>query len=234
MAKCRLCVWLAGLMFALAAPTLAEDATASYPRLLDNLPGPVPVVTASSCLAGASDDGGSAELLDRYTVVFDAAAAQDVLRRIEVLVDAVPTANVPPISAADLGSDSPEISLAKDFRSLGLDPDNALDAAVVYLSVIAIAQSGDLAPLSADGRAIMSVVRAQVIGGEMRCFSLGALGPDLAAARNEMVALTILLMHAIEAQSLQGGVEPLGSVVKKVFGDQISGLTLGPKGFVAP
>lgn len=209
------------------------DPAAAYLAAVAALPDRLPLVTTPACLAGAVDAPPvevDAETLSRYRIAFDEAAASDALDRVARLME--PASGIDPPRAEDLLPDSPAVGISRSYNEFGLDPADVLDVAAFYLLVIWVAQEGDEALVASDPTGILVVLRRQLLAAELRCFVLGKEADDLAATRNEMIALTGLLVEAFEVQGRAGTPDKLGAPLRASLGRQIQGLRLTEAGFV--
>lgn len=220
----------------LALFPLASAAEENYGAILQALPGPVPIVTSPSCLAGgaATAKGADPAFLAEYSVPFDDAAGKAVLAYLDRAIAAAPGSAVAPPGPDDFEGLPPVEAFTQGYSRLGLDPTNALDVAALYVFAAWAAQQGDVSALASLYDAQLAPVKTQMIGGELRCAFLFSVKDDLAAQRNQMIALTGLLIDGLESHSRSDTLESLAVDARKVFGDQTGGLRLTPRGLVLP
>lgn len=230
----RIHALVAGLCLALIP--LSATAQENFGAILQALPGPVPVASSPSCLASGSDvaSGADAAFLAGYARPFDADAGQAVLDYLAIAIAAAPAAAVAPPGPADFGGQTPTEALTQAYNSLGLDPTNALDVAALYVFLAWAAQQGDVSALAALHADQLAPVKTQMAGGELRCAFLSSMKDNLAAQRNQMIALSGLLIDGMESHSRSNTLDSLAVDARKVFADQTDGLRLTSRGFVLP
>jgi hypothetical protein len=205
----------------------ASAAEENYGAILQALPGPVPVASSPSCLTVGADAEAGADpaLLAGYATPFDEAAGKAVLAYLDSAIAAAPGSAVAPPGPADFQGQTPTEAFTQAYSSLGLDPANALDVAALYLVVAWAAQKGDLSVIVLLEADQMAAVKTQLVAGELRCAFLFSVKDDLAAQRNQMMALT---------HSRSGTLDGLAADAHNLFADQIDGLLLTNRGFVTP
>ncbi len=232
--SCRMLSPVVGLCLGLIP--LASAAEEDYGAILRALPGPVPVVTSPSCLTGGADAAAGADpaFLAEYTIPFDEEAGKDVLAYLDKAIAAAPGSAVAPPGADDFEGLPPIEAFTQGYNRLGLDPTNALDVATLYVFSAWAAQQGDVSALASLYDAQLAPVKTQMVGGELRCAFLFSVKDDLAAQRNQMIALTGVLIDGLESHSRSDTLESLAVDARKVFGDQTGGLRLTPRGLVLP
>ena len=225
---------VAGLCLALNP--LAATAEENFGVILQALPGPVPVASAPSCLASGADAaaGADPEFLAGYARPFDADAGDAVLAYLSSAIAAAPASAVAPPGPADFGGQTPTEAFTQAYSSLGLDAANALDVAALYLIVAWAAQEGEISVISSLEADQLEAVKTQLVGGDLRCAFLFSVKEDLATQRDQMIALTGLLIDGMESHSRSGTLDGLAVDARRVFGDQIDGLILTRRGFVMP
>ncbi len=225
---------VAGLCLALIPQ--ASAAEENYGAILRALPGPVPVATSPSCLTAGADAeaGADPSLLAGYETPFDEAAGKAVLAYLDSAIAAAPGSAVAPPGPDDFVGLTPTQAFTQAYSSFGLDPANALDVAALYLVVAWAAQKGDLSVIVLLEADQMAAVKTQLVAGELRCAYLFSVKDDLAKQRNQMIALTGLLIDGMESHSRSGALDDLAAAARDVFGDQIDGLLLTERGFGTP
>ena len=225
---------VAGLCLALNP--LAATAEENFGAILQALPGPVPVVTSPSCLTGGADAEAGADpaFLAEYTIPFDEEAGKAVLAYLDNAIAAAPGSAVVPPGPDDFGGLTPVEAFTQGYSRLGLDPTNALDVASLYVFAAWAAQQGEVSALASLYDAQLTPVKTQMVGGELRCAFLFSVKDDLADQRNQMIALTGLLIDGMESHSRSDTLDSLAVDARKVFGDQTDGLRLTTRGFVMP
>jgi hypothetical protein len=231
---CRTHALVAGLCLTLVP--FASTAEENYGAILQKLPGPVPVVTSPSCLTGGTDAEAGADpaFLAEYTRPFDEDAGKAVLAYLESAIAAAPGSAVAPPGPDDFEGQTATQAFTQAYSSLGLDPANVLDVATLYLSVAWAAQKGEISALMSLDANRLAAVKAQLVGGELRCAFLNGVKDDLAAQRNQMIALTGILIDGMESHSRSDTLDALAADARKVFADQTDGLHLTERGFVSP
>ena len=214
-------------------PSAAEE---NYGAILQALPGPVPVVTSPSCLTGgaATDKGADPAFLAEYSRPFDDQAGKAVVAYLNSAVAAAPGSAVAPVGPDDFDGRTPTEAFAFWYASLGLDPANALDVAALYLMMAWAAQEDQISVLVSLNSYRVAAVKAQLIRAEQRCAFLLSAKDDLAAQRNQMIALTGILIDGMESHSRSDTLESFAADARKLFNDQIGGLLLIERGFVTP
>ena len=226
--------FVAGLCLALIP--LSATAEENFGAILQALPGPVPIVTSPSCLTGGADAEAGADpaFLALYTTPFDEAAGKAVLAYLDSAIAAAPGSAVAPPGPDDFGDLTPTQAFTQGYSRLGLDPTNALDVAALYVFVAWAAQQGDVSALASLYDAELAPMKTQMVGGELRCAFLFNMKDNLAAQRNQMIALSGLLIDGMESHSRSDTLDSLAVDARKVFGDQTGGLRLTPRGLVMP
>jgi hypothetical protein len=220
----------------LALIPLASAAEENYGAILQALPDPVPVVTSSSCLTGGADAPAVADpaFLALYSRPFDDDAGKAVVAYLNSAIAAAPGSAVAPLGPADFDGQTPSQAFALWYSSLGLDPANVLDVAALYLMMAWAAQEDQMSVLVSLNSYRVAAVKAQLIGAEQRCAFLLNAKEDLAAYRNQMIALTGILIDGMESHSRSDTLESFAAAARGVFDDQIGGLLLIERGFVTP
>jgi hypothetical protein len=226
--------FVAGLCLALIP--LAATAEENFGAILQALPGPVPVVTSPSCLTDGADAEAVADpaFLAEYAIPFDEEAGKAVLAYLDSAIAAAPGSAVAPPGPDDFQGQTPTQAFTKAYSKLGLDPTNVLDVATLYLAAAWAAQKGEVSALVSLDANRLAAVKAQLVGGEQRCAFLIGVKDDLAAQRNQMIALTGILIDGMESHSRSDTLDALAADARKVFADQTDGLRLTERGFVSP